>query len=111
MGVAVRKAARQTLVDDAPKTRSVPNRRNTRRWCKGKVGAEHKSVVGTWRALKHTGGRDFHGTLFHGGLIRYCSECGKEIETFLPMRGSSRPTPDWAEAFYVLHPEERPETR
>jgi hypothetical protein len=107
MGVAVRKAARQTLVDDAPKTRSVPNKRNTKLWCKGKVGVEHKPVVGTWRAAKNWSGPN----IFHGGLIQYCSECGKEIAQFLPMRGSARPTPEWAEAFYVLHPEERPETR
>lgn len=106
MGAAVRKATRQTPVDDAPRTRGVPNKRDTKRWCRGKVGVEHKLAVKTYRELKGTG-----GMAFQGWLVRYCSGCGKEIEQFVPpWRGSasSKPIPKWAEEYFEAHPDERP---
>jgi hypothetical protein len=109
-GAAVRKATRQARPDDAPKTRGVPNRRNTKLWCRGKVGVKHVVKVGTYSDLKNWNGRAGSVNLsdaFHGWLVQYCSECGKELQRYVPPFSShyAKPIPDWAEAYLVEHPE------
>lgn len=115
-GAAVRKAGRQSpVVDDAPKTRGVPNNRKTKIWCKGKVGVEHKMAVSTYVLLKGWDARGC-GTLGHafkGWLIRYCSVCGKELENYMPPlsgMSSTRVIPDWAVAYFAEHPDVVPES-
>jgi hypothetical protein len=92
---AKHKAARQaSLAVDAPRTRGVPNRRNTKRWCHGKVGVEHKLVVKPYAEVKgELGFRD----IFKGWLIQYCVECGKNTATYHPsaVTGPVTPIPAW----------------
>ncbi len=116
-GAAARKDARHTTPDDAPKTRGVPNKRNTKRWCKGKVGVEHKPAVKTYRELKNwqgIGDGQWGSNIFQGWLVRYCTECGKEIDHFYPQPSGHpvpKPTPEWAEEYFKDHPDDRPRPR
>jgi hypothetical protein len=68
---------------------SVPKHRsgkNTRRWCGGKVGREHKStcmVKRTWNDKVRW-------------YVLACTECGKELDHYYPLIGIlDRPKPDW----------------
>jgi hypothetical protein len=63
------------------------SRRNTKRWCRGKVGIEHKPECQTDK-----------GICRHKILV--CTECGKHLDWWFPPIGSgldflSRPKPDW----------------
>ncbi len=106
MGAAVRKAIRQApVVSDAPATRSVPNSRKTKKWCRGKAGVEHVLNVKTHRELKNwVAGSD----ILKGWLVCYCSKCGKEIESYIPPINSrtAKPVPDWAAEYFRANPEE-----
>ncbi len=111
MGAAVRKATRQSPIDDTPRTRGVPNKRNTKLWCKGKVGVEHKPAVKTWFELKNWQGAP---TTWKGWLVLYCSECGKELQSYVPPFDNyplRKPhvVPDWAAKHFAEHPEDAPE--
>jgi hypothetical protein len=84
-----------------PEVSGAPRKRkDTRRWCKGKVGVEH--------ALAVRDARDMGKLRFSMTLIRFCTKCGKEIETWWRPRsyvgvngvertiGPRKPMPDWA---------------
>jgi hypothetical protein len=70
--------------------------RNTKRWCRGKVGVEHALVVRKKAAL----GKSYYG--WSKCIVRYCSRCGKELDYYWPPSDSwpkemrdKRPAPDW----------------
>jgi hypothetical protein len=83
-GAAVRDA-RHT--HDGPEGAQGSRGKDTRRWCKGKVGREHRLTVtimsryGLWAEL-----------------VRHCSACGKDFGTFWRSSFASmrRNPPDWA---------------
>lgn len=117
MGAAARRDSRHTLGSDAAKTRSNPNKRDTKRWCKGKVGIEHKPAVKTYAEIKNWQGIKglAKGDIWQGWLVQYCSTCGKELDHYVPPFGDVAlyrkpppPPPEWAEAFFADHPETRP---
>jgi hypothetical protein len=93
-GAALRRDARHTAVNDSPRGRSIPNKRDTKKWCRGKPGVEHKPEVMTYAESKRMDMSGF-GRQFQGWLIRYCSVCGKELAHWF---GRGDP-PDWATAF------------
>ena len=96
VGVAHKIERQAPVVDDAPRTRGVPNKRDTKRWCKGKVGVEHKLTVAT-RSMP---GKD-HGLpeSFKNWLVRYCTTCGKEIAWYYPMGRAKKNPPEWVLEF------------
>lgn len=67
-GVAVRDA-RHT--HDGPEVAKPSATKDTKRWCKGKVGREHKLVV--------TLDVKWHG---YPRLLRSCTTCGKEFGSY-----------------------------
>jgi len=83
----VKKDARRTHAGPEVTTAVGPTKKDTKRWCKGKVGREHGFVV----AVSH---REFFPR-----LIAYCPECGKEFGCYSGHRwpGDSGP-PTWATA-------------
>src|ERR1035441_9105269 len=111
----VRKVARQAPAPEAPKTRGVPNKRDTKRWGRGSVNVAHKPAVKTYAELKHWQGlKGLAQNIWQGWLVRYCSECGKELEHYTPPWGDVAaylkpppPPPEWAEDYFQAHPEER----
>jgi hypothetical protein len=117
--VAVKAARQAPVVDDAPATRHVPNKRDTKRWCKGKVGREHKPAVKTYSELKNWQGIKGMATdIWQGWVVQYCTECGKELDHYSPPWGNVAlyrkpppPPPAWAEEYFADHPEARPVQR
>ena len=92
---ADRQAVRNEKSDDTPKTRGVANKRDTKRWCRGKSGVEHKLVVSSLTDAHKDYGMS---TTFAGWYIRYCSKCGKEFAMYSPpLRGypERKPKPAW----------------
>jgi len=74
-------------------------RKDRRRWCRGKVGVEHKTAVKDDMSLGK------HSYSFCNALVRYCTACGKELASWSPpvalrMAGGGtriieQPKPDW----------------
>jgi hypothetical protein len=99
-GATVRRDARRTAVDDTPKTRGLSSR-DTRRWCKGKIGVEHKHEVKPWSDLKK------HGFVLDW-LVLFCSTCGKDLDRYIPPHPNwtrkPKPTPEWAAKYIAEHP-------
>jgi hypothetical protein len=78
-----RRDERHTAIpDDAP--RSKPGNKNTKKWCKGKVGREHKPIC-----IDHNSIKDWK--------ILACTECGKHLDYYWPCRwwGEPHPAPAW----------------
>lgn len=72
---------------DGPEVTGPPRpKKDTRRWCRGKVGREH--VLG---CKPHW----LFGT--PGWWEHYCMNCGKVVDMWFPRRWSSvpNPKPDW----------------
>lgn len=85
VGAAARRDARHALGDvHAGKT---PNRKDTKRWCRGKVGREHATAVGTHAEVKGW------NAIFATWQVLYCTECGRELDVYY---GSKQEKPDWA---------------
>jgi hypothetical protein len=76
--------------------RAPARKKNTKQWCRGKVGVTHQLVVRGYQEVKGQGywgwGKD--------GKILLCAKCGKEIAWYVPRAASSSfpalPVPDWA---------------
>lgn len=85
-----RKDARHTRGDLPPKPR-VGNKKDTKRWCKGVVGREHKLQCVRYQEYKNSAiGKDWR--------LLLCTECRKELDYWYPMRWSTHqqpPAPDW----------------
>lgn len=63
------------VVDDS--WRPSPSKKDTRRWCRGKVGRDHNFERKTWYEVHHTARRA------PGYMDKWaydvCSECGKRV--------------------------------
>lgn len=72
--------------------RPAPAKKDTKRWCRGKVGAEHKPECRVYRDVKmaYAG---LKGDFLKGWRVLVCTECGKELATYYPF-GKSEP-PAW----------------
>lgn len=89
VSAAARRDARNTLVI-AEELRARPSgKKDTKRWCGGKVGREHEKAVGTYAETK--GWRDN----FADWQNLYCTRCGRELDHWVP-RWSGRDKPEWA---------------
>lgn len=78
----------------APEIRA-PGRSNkdTKRWCRGKVGREHKPECVDYNKWKNQA-----SNFATGWKVLLCSECGKELDYYWPApwgKTKSIP-PDWA---------------
>jgi hypothetical protein len=78
---------------------TTPHRasKNKKKWCKGKVGIPHQPVCRKFVEVKKT---EFRSTLSISDTWRIlvCSECGKDLDYYYPMKISGYPEqkpPDW----------------
>jgi hypothetical protein len=85
---AKRAAERHTHADVRPG--KATNAKDTKRWCKGYVGREHKTDVKSAPDLKGW------GDIFEDYQILYCVKCGKELARYYPSRLWAMPKPAWA---------------
>lgn len=74
---ARRRDERNAKPDDAP-TPGASERKNTKRWCRGKIGVEHQAECRGYNETKR------QGLARHSNSWRVlvCSECGKELKTW-----------------------------
>ena len=78
---------------------AVPNirppgggKRNTKKWCRGVVGREHKPVCVNYSDLKGS------PTIYKGWKVLACDKCGKHLDYWWPYTSifDPRQPPDWA---------------
>jgi hypothetical protein len=70
----LRRADDRAIADDLPTEHPIPAKKNTRRWCKGKVGREHQTE---WRWRYYLGSP----AVSRKGCYRLiCSVCGKVLD-------------------------------
>jgi hypothetical protein len=86
------------LEEEIPKKAPTSKKKDTKKWCKGKVGREHKGVCMTYDEAK--GGRFTSANGFFGDFnarSRYliCIVCGKELSCYYPSKNDTKPKPDW----------------
>lgn len=90
-GAAKRRDERNVRSPD--RQRPPPSKKDTRRWCRGKVGVEHKTVCKDYREVKGL------GTAIPGFAkdwrLLVCTECGKELATHYAFGASKKDPPAW----------------
>jgi hypothetical protein len=88
-----RRDARQTKAPDirAPSA----SKKNTKKWCRGKVGAEHKPVCVSYNEWEN---RRTWAKWSKDWKVLICSECGKQLDYWWPntIISEKKPCPDWA---------------
>lgn len=85
---ADRRDARNTKSPEASKP--VPSKKDTKRWCKGKVGVEHKLECRDYVATKNA------PEYLNRWKLLICTACGKELERWAPFgRRANNPPPEW----------------
>jgi len=94
-GAAARRDARATKGPE-PTRPGAPGKKNTRRWCKGKEGREHKpKCMPHPRFLAGSAGQN----LYEGWFDLVCTECGKVLDRYWPMTFRRDrvppPPPEW----------------
>ncbi len=77
--------------DPEPTRASHGGKRNTKRWCNGKVGVEHVGKCLKYRDVKRS--HPDHPSLFATWRLLVCSKCGKELDYYRGGPKSGRP--DW----------------
>lgn len=84
-----RRDARQAKVPDV-RAPSV-TRRDTKKWCRGKIGVEHKPVCVAYNDLKNS---SVHAPDWK---ILICTACGKQLAHWWPspFRPTTEQAPDW----------------
>lgn len=85
---------RAAKVRDARRTDQAPerhgNRKSTKKWCRGIYGRKHKPECRSYREHKRASFAP------HEWLLLVCADCGKELESYTPVRWFRRDAPDWA---------------
>lgn len=70
--------------------KAKPAKKDTKKWCAGKVGREH-----TLEVKNYSEGKGW-GPIFGNWWVQYCSTCGKDFESYRPFSGlTSKPPPKW----------------
>lgn len=93
----IRRDAKHTKTSDAH--RPVAAKKDTKKWCGGKVGREHQTVARRYTDMKHIH-RPELPTLYQGWWTLVCTACGKELENYWPLKNveglvTNSPPPAW----------------
>ena len=92
---------RDTRADSSqPADQRIRKRKpNRKKWCRGKVGVEHKPACRDYGDVKaHIGSRGTTtGKMYYEGWkVLVCEECGKELELWMPWWSKDKEPPEWA---------------
>jgi hypothetical protein len=94
-GANKRRDERHTKSPDEP-DKGTPKiskkKKDTKKWCKGKVGVEHQLKCYDYDELKNKN-TNLVGSYAKNWKVLSCTICGKQIETFIPRNNNSKP--DW----------------
>lgn len=96
-----RREVRHTKDSDEHRKESSIKRKNTKRWCKGKVGKEHTTVCMTYAEAKlpkeernvTRSGVGKASKYFERYRFLVCTNCGKELEVYYGLKSHQKP--DW----------------
>lgn len=94
-GALKRRDARHTKVSDEPtKSVKVAKKKDTKKWCRGKEGVEHKLECVPYSATKKTTQK-----FYESWRLLICKTCGKEMDTYFPSLGKfiRRQKPAWVD--------------
>jgi hypothetical protein len=84
-----RRDARHT--HDGPREQPRSAAKNRKRWCRGRIGVDHKPVCRNYADFKT---REIAGQkLFRKWRVLVCSECGKELKHYYGFKTEKKP--DW----------------
>lgn len=88
-GAIVRRDERQTKIPDIRKPSG--SNKDTKKWCRGRVGRDHKLVCADYNTFKGT-------TYFKGWKVLVCESCRKQLDYYFPSPFSPtpEPPPSWA---------------
>lgn len=97
-GAAARRDARNIKdPNDTPKPGA--SKKDTKKWCRGKVGVEHKPECRDYQDVKNSfRGHALGDKMFQGWKLLICTTCGKELDHYYPMTFAGRepkPPPPW----------------
>lgn len=98
-GANKRRDERHTKNPDEPEkgTPKLPKKKDTKRWCKGKVGVEHQLKCYSYDELKNKNS-SLAGSFGKDWKILACTVCGKEIDRWYPFGSrKNNAKPDWVE--------------
>lgn len=88
---ADRRDARNLKEETSEPSGKSRKKKNTKKWCKGKEGVEHKPICKKYNEVKLT-------NLFEDWRLLVCSECGKELDHYYPIKQfSNKPKPEWVD--------------
>lgn len=90
---ADRRDARNIKEDIASKPPSA--KKDTKKWCKGKVGVEHEKKISPMFDL---GKQNYEPSKKR--LVMYCSKCGKELEVFYNIGSAAKNPPEWVKEYW-----------
>lgn len=90
--------ARRNERQAKPQVRARPQRakKDTRRWCRGKEGVEHKLVTMKFDLVAKFGVK---GGIFKDWLLRFCTVCGKEVAHYYHFGKQKKDPPEWVKKF------------
>lgn len=96
-----RRDERHTKEPDAQVAKPKASKKDTKRWCKGKEGREHKTEVRSYKDAK--GVKWAHD----GWFILICTACGKELDRYWPLglQWANEP-PEWLKTSGLLPSEQ-----
>jgi ribosomal protein S25 len=73
------------------------SKKNTKKWCRGKVGVEHKLECKKYNDVKNM---SIIAQYYINARILICTVCGKELDAYLPHSNiffKSKPKPEWVD--------------
>lgn len=96
VGAARRRDARNTRSPaEVPKGAAANAKKNTKRWCRGKVGVEHKPKCVDYAETKFIGDGHSLKRLYTGWKLLVCTECGRELAKHWPIGSQKKNPPEW----------------
>lgn len=88
-----RRDARHTKSPDEVGKRPAA-KKDTKKWCRGKVGVEHKPKCVDYRETKNNYAGMGPG-FSKGWKLLVCEACGKELDHYYPFGKAKKNPPDW----------------
>ncbi len=70
-------------------------KKDTKKWCKGKVGREHTLVCHKYNEVKARNGRASHNSATNTWRVLSCSVCGRELAMYYG--GKAKDKPEWVD--------------
>lgn len=92
---ADRRDERATKAPDAPTKKNA--KKDTKRWCRGKEGVEHKARCRNYDDVKGPLRVSTTIVSHHGWKLLVCDVCGKELDFYYPFGRAKKNPPDWVE--------------